>query len=327
MLGVSSWAVCVANDWLVENHALVETEGSISRRTKQQLVAFGGGILSSTTIGNFDAELTAIVNAVVCVPISCSITIVTDSKSSIDSINSWSACTNHRRRLRMAGRPLLAFIHQLIGIKQCHSGVVQLLWVPAHTNGADLDSVGNRIADDYAGVVSDPKANVIRRCDKPIDLQQHENFVAIRLVHEGNRVLTTDPRRAAAVEMMKECTGAWSNSRTQSLFHKCCDEMKALWLCVMKNKPVWSNLVMQMVSDNVQWCYVGNEVVEVRCEGCGDVRNITHMVRCPYYEDVRKVAVDGIVRICNGVWGHRLDVIRLMNKLRLKLVEWVVLAL
>ena len=49
--------------------------------------------------------------------------------------------------------------------------------VAAHPNGTELDSVGNRIADDYAGVVSNIKAQVLRRCDSMIDLQQQEEFV------------------------------------------------------------------------------------------------------------------------------------------------------
>ena len=200
--GVSSWAVCVRNDWLNDYHTEVEPEGSISARTRAQSVVFGGRIDESTGVGNFDAELTAIARALMSVPVKCSVSIHTDSMSSIQAIDAYRNSINHRARLRMAGRPLLAIINKVIIAKATYSATTSLQWVRAHSTHTAIEHVGNRLADDMATRVCNVRTIMKHRIESSLMLAQHEAFVAIHVpsatVPGVKRLLTTDPRRAAS---------------------------------------------------------------------------------------------------------------------------------
>ena len=81
------------------------------------------------------------------VPCNFILHIHTDSQSSIRAIESYNQQTNERKRLRMAARPLLHLIHSLTQRHNMAGGQVILHHVAAHTDGIDIHSVGNRLAD------------------------------------------------------------------------------------------------------------------------------------------------------------------------------------
>ena len=56
------------------------------------------------------AELQAITRVLLSLPVTFSVTVITDSLSSINSIKSYMSEVNERKRLRMPGRPLLALV-------------------------------------------------------------------------------------------------------------------------------------------------------------------------------------------------------------------------
>jgi hypothetical protein len=79
------------------------------------------------------------------------LSIGTDSKSAIDSLQSYRNQVNTRRKLRSDGHPYLKIISKLIDAKPIpqdqQASSVKLFHVKAHTDGMDRDSFGNRIAD------------------------------------------------------------------------------------------------------------------------------------------------------------------------------------
>ena len=60
---------------------------------------------------------------------------------------------NSRQRLRMAAHPLLQLIHHQMQQRQAAGGSIRYEHVRAHSTGADMPSVGNRLADFKANAV------------------------------------------------------------------------------------------------------------------------------------------------------------------------------
>ena len=74
--------------------------------------------LTVNSQGNYLAELHAIYHAITAVPVGRSILIQSDALAAIVAIRQYGKHVVGRRRLRMAGRPLLALIQRAINDKQ-----------------------------------------------------------------------------------------------------------------------------------------------------------------------------------------------------------------
>ena len=289
--GVSAWSVCVSNSWLCEQYGEVEVEGKISERTRKRAFVFGGRIDGSMGEGNFDAELTAIARGLMCVPVGVPCCIHTDSKSSIQAIKAYRSLSLHeyRRRLRMAGRPLLALIAKVMAAKEVAGGGAELRWVKAHTKEMSLHHVGNRLADDYAGALCDEKRSqaIRHKVSRALPLHQHEQFVALRVrvadggvsggevgdsdgkrgtssgrgVRNGGdsgnasgRIITGDPRRAAWRRMVEQCGAAWTTSQSQSLYSNNAEvDARGLWLFAERQMPTACGFIVLALSNAWQW--------------------------------------------------------------------------
>ena len=269
--GVSSWAVCVVNDWLMSNFRTVEPEGSISVDTRRNTVVLGGRIPSSITVGNFDAELTAIARALMCIPVRVSVRIETDCKSGAQAMIAYGQCSNTRQRLRMAGRPLLELISRVIRVRNSYGAMTWIGWVRAHSDIVTLSHVGNRLADDYAKQAARGNVVLTNRCDADLSLDQHERFVVLRCdVEAGDdekrggshrdgygsegRVVTNDPRRAIWSLLTRQARLVWSDSASSQ--HRFCgDKIDAekLWLFVREEAPRFGPIVIRILSDSLQW--------------------------------------------------------------------------
>jgi hypothetical protein len=62
-------------------------------------------------------------------------------------IQAYSDELNSRQRLRMSARPLLQLIHHQLQQRKSAGGAVQFEHIRAHSVAADIQSVGNRLAD------------------------------------------------------------------------------------------------------------------------------------------------------------------------------------
>jgi ribonuclease HI len=338
--GVSSWSVCIRNEWLSTYFLEVEAEGQISERTRSQVSIFGGRIDVSVGEGNFDAELTAIARGLMCVPIGCSCVIHTDSQSSIQSINSYrlSAVHKYRLRLRMAGRPLLALIDKVMKAKEAAGGVVDLRWVKAHTKVTTIEHVGNRLADDYATRACDEKQLVRHGVMSALPLHLHESFVVLRVCVTGGdekrggdqgphmaesdgRVLTGDPRRAVWRSMVKRAAAAWAISPSQSLYSDSDDvDSIGLWRFAVQHMPAACGFVMLALSNAWQWRRLQpdgrrkpgvavakekNAVAVQLCDECdgNPVLDVGHLTVCtrPVIKQLRERAVNDVNAVLDRV--------------------------
>jgi ribonuclease HI len=311
---VSSWAVCVGNDWLQESFNNVEEEGKLSKATLSQAVVVCGRIDEKQGAGNYDAELTAIAWALMMVPASCSVAIHTDSRSSIQAIDTYSGGTNTRRKLRMAGRPLLCLIARVISAKRAHGAVVVFHWVKAHNGNAGrratMEEVGNRLADDLATRVCDVKRAVRHRCTATIPLDQQEPFVVLR-EEESGRVLTKDPRRAAQAALLSECHKTWRTSTSQSAFSSCTGGAVQLWKLAAGKGGRASGVVMLALGNIMEWRRRSNAdeekdldaVLEARCPSCQAINTIDHIVDCKRWESQRSRAMDEVMETWCEVTG------------------------
>ena len=312
---VSSWAVCVGNDWLMESYPDVEAEGRISAVTLSQSLVLCGRIDESVGAGNYDAELTAIAWALMMVPAGCGVVIHTDSRSSLQAIDGYKASTNTRRRLRMAGRPLLALITRLIDAKRLVGGMALVRWVKAHSERSRVEEVGNRLADEVAGRVCDVKRVVRQRCTATLPLDLQERFVAVHVHGLGERdggpgrVLTNDPRRAAQSALQVECRATWAASRSQSAFSGALIGATALWQFVGRHGRQACGFVMLALSNILEWRRAEPEeknsptVVEERCPLCKSINSIDHLVDCLRWEGDRERAMDAMMVTWNQGTG------------------------
>ena len=109
----SSWAVTIADEWFDASIATIPSD----EKQLQPMHVRGATMLGasiSCTQGVYPAELQAIARVLAMFPLSCPLHVHSDSESSLSAIRSFLVQCNERRRLRMAGRPLLQLIHHLL---------------------------------------------------------------------------------------------------------------------------------------------------------------------------------------------------------------------
>ena len=147
----SSWSSVIADQWFDDNYTSVPTDEHAINHTHVNGAMMIGSHINCTT-GIYPAELQAIARSLAMVPASFDIHIHTDSRSSIDAIESHEKCINERRRMRMSSRPLLALIHHQLDIRHRAGGTITMSHIKAHSDNDDRDSVGNQIADYHANV-------------------------------------------------------------------------------------------------------------------------------------------------------------------------------
>jgi len=307
----SAWAVCIRSDWLLKYHGQVEPEGRLSLESKAKTRVFGGRIDGGVGSGNFDAELTAVARGLMSVPVGTSLLIHTDSMSSIQSITRYAGLSNNpRQRLRMSGRPFLALIHLSMKEKHEAGAEVDLRWVRAHSSGADIEHVGNRLADDYATRVRDPNRVVQFRCFRDLPLELHEAFVAIRVGGKQGRVLTGDPRRELQSVLHQESLVLWKQSNTQSMFRSSAKSCAKLFNAVRRRRPHLCGLMMAMVADTVQFidCDPTN-VVPRPCSHCPPPAEdtISHTYSCPTRRPALRDGADRVAAQLRPYSPHQID--------------------
>ena len=109
----SSWAVTVADEWFDASVATIPSDEKLLQPIHVRGATMLGASISCTH-GVYPAELQAIARVLAMFPLSCPLHVHSDSESSLKAIRSFLEQCNERRRLRMAGRPLLQLIHHLL---------------------------------------------------------------------------------------------------------------------------------------------------------------------------------------------------------------------
>ena len=204
----------VADAWLSDNFAAFPLdEKAVQAVHVAPAVALGSDIVCS--LGVYPAELQAIARALAMTPLSFHLTIHTDSQAAIAAIGSYSLQLNERKRLRMAARPLLQLISNLLTRRTQAGGQLQLRHVEAHTKKMDLPSVGNRIADFQANVARLDKS---RRHPRELDeLPLHRCEQYLFLQRQAGLEIIDDIRRSALCDLRAKALSRWTKNLEQGL--------------------------------------------------------------------------------------------------------------
>ena len=140
------------------------------------------------------------------------------------AIESYEKQHNERKRLRMSGRPLLQLIHHQVGMRKSSGGSVQFSHVKAHTDGTDMASVGNRLADFQANRVRIKSDRSYPLSLAQLPVRSCERFLSIchqpqpdSMAAESS-VIIDDIRQTSLSQIMKQALIRWSTKPNQGVF-------------------------------------------------------------------------------------------------------------
>jgi ribonuclease HI len=153
----------------------------------------------------YPAELQAIAKALAAFPLACSLHIHSDSQASITGIRAYSAELNSRQRLRMAARQLLQLIHHQIEQRKAAGGSVQLEHVRAHSDAADIHSVGNRLTDYKANTARIRPQSATPSTLRELPLEECEHHLTVWAELGAGRQIIDDVRRTAISICIEQC--------------------------------------------------------------------------------------------------------------------------
>jgi len=203
----SSWAVTVCDVWLRDNYqCLPVDEQQLKTRSNEALLRKATMLGSSITCtcGIYPAELQAIARTLASFPVSCPLHLYSDSQGALAGIVAYERELNERQRLRMAARPLLQLIHHLLAVRTAHGASTEWSHVKAHTQRADLPSVGNRLSDYQANIVRQRPEQPAPLCLQQLPLDKCENHLCLFEQppgHAAPRLLSDDIRRTALAQL------------------------------------------------------------------------------------------------------------------------------
>jgi hypothetical protein len=199
----SSWAVTVGDEWLDASIAAIPSDEKLLQAMHVRGATMLGASISCTQ-GVYPAELQAVARVLAMFPLSCPLHVHSDSESSLSAITSFISQCNERRRLRMAGRPLLQLFHHLLDRRTADT---TLSHVKAHTNGVDAHSVGNRLSDYQANLsrARPDRSSPLNLSQLPIDKCEHHMVVT----DTAGLVIVDDIRRAAMKQLKSQELAYW----------------------------------------------------------------------------------------------------------------------
>ncbi len=212
----SSWSMCVGDQWLDANYAMVPADESLLQPGHVAGATLVGASIACTR-GVYPAELQAITRVLAAFPLSFQLHLYTDSQSSIAAIDAVRRQTNERKRLRMAARPLLHLIRHLIQRRVDAGGAIQFSHVAAHTRRTDIHSVGNRLADYKANLVrTRPDNDRNRVLLQQLPLADCEEYLVV--TQQDGLQLAGDPRCTALAVLRDKSLARWSSKPDEGLF-------------------------------------------------------------------------------------------------------------
>ena len=216
------------------------------------------------------------------VPITCTVTIVSDSQASIKAITSYYNAISNRKRLRMTGRPLLQLIYKLLVAHKLKGSEVRFKHVTSHTarRVRTQDQVGNSCADRVASHYRKHPSSLTSF--KQLQLHLGEQWIYIM---EGNNLITSDVRTALRRRLKISAATTWYSSSKHNLF--ACVEVKQLSLQVLQaGKRERTRCVLALLTDSFQYHSARadrNDMFgEYECNACnvGVVADVKHVLNC-----------------------------------------------
>ena len=293
----SSWAVTVRDEWLSSNFAGLPTdEHQLTCAHVGGATLFGASI--ACTSGVYAAELQAIARALAMFPASFTLHIHSDSQGALAGIRAYEQECNARRRLRMSARPLLQLIAHLIDTRRKAGGDVHWHHVKAHSQHADIDSVGNRLTDwqaNRARAYPDrpQPAHLLQlplgECEHYLSVQQHPTMGHAAVTLQ----LIDDVRCAALARLKANALMKWSNRRDppDNVMHDgaiACAALLDLSKVVMAAGSPSQQATLIHVATNSIHC-IGTKapdgtlsrVLPLRCTDCiNSLCTLSHLAEC-----------------------------------------------
>jgi hypothetical protein len=215
----TAWAMVIESDYHLDNFMRMPCNEETLRVSPEAASdMYGGRINVSTSTGIFMAELQAIARVLFSLPVIFSITVITDSLSSINSIRTYLGEVNERKRLRMPGRPLLALISNNIHQRHAFSASTSFRHERSHTNLPTIESRGNAIADYWADTCRERTVNRMSNAIKDhFDLAKGERFVCLRDT-STRAVVSGDVRQTATATAAVRQLHEWIRSSSHGAF-------------------------------------------------------------------------------------------------------------
>jgi len=232
--------------------------------------------------GIYDAELQAILRALIDTPVTCHMTIHTDNKSAVTSITHPPATP--RGLLRRSGRQWLALIEKKIKEREKEKSKTNIVYVPAHTDQDTKECVGNRCADILA-----KRAATIHIPCTDIQIEQGDPFVCI---WDEGRVMTADPRSTALKRLIRMMKEQWTNSNTQSAYSHDAIGSHELWQWATRHGTLFTGFVMKAITNVLHWKNRGYThdcpYPHGRSTDKKKPASIAHIIECKTFEQQRR---------------------------------------
>jgi hypothetical protein len=257
------------------------------------------GASISCTQGVYPAELQAIARVLAMFPLSCPLHVHSDSESSLSAIRSYLQHSNERRRLRMAGRPLLQLIHHLL---ERRSGDTTLSHVKAHTTATDAHSVGNRLSDYQANLSrSKPdRSTPLNLRQLPLSKCEHHLFIT----DPAKLVISDDIRRSVMKQLKTAELQYWSAlPGTDSPGALASTAMVDLGRAVLQGGQGCHQSTFLHVALNSIHRFWGSNgmLVALQCEDCDESRTISHLFSCGSIDCIAfRLETTILIRTCFG---------------------------
>ena len=237
------------------------------------------------TQGIYPAELQAIARALAMLPLSFSLDIHSDSQAAIAAIRSYEKQLNERKRLRMSARPLLQLVHSLLSRRAVAGGKVELHHVAAHSNKADLHSVGNRLADFQA---NQARGNASRNAPltlRELPLESFEHHFHVRRQAVGHGLIIDDVRRSALSELRASKLIEWSNKPDQVL--ACAGMIELGRIALRFGSASHQSTLIHVATNSIQFHWVAeappsreSSLQQVQCDACSVTLSLDHLASC-----------------------------------------------
>ena len=275
----SSWAVTIADEWFDASIATIPSD----EKQLQPMHVRGATMLGasiSCTQGVFPAELQAIARVLAMFPLSCPLHVHSDSESSLSAIRSFLVQCNERRRLRMAGRPLLQLIHHLLARRLADT---TLSHVKAHTDGVDAHSVGNRLSDYQANIARAHPERSSPPNVSQLPLAKCEHHMVV--TDSAGLVIADDIRRAAMKQLKSAELEYWHGLTGRRRAARGTRQAKP-WsssavLCCKAARPSIS--AYSFMSRPTRCTATGPRITrsaQLHCRGCDRPRSLGHLIDC-----------------------------------------------
>ena len=284
----SSWAVTIGDRWLDDNFAGLPTDERLLNAAHVGGAALIGASISATS-GVYPAELQAIARALAAFPLACSLHIHSDSQAAIAGIRAYSDEINSRQRLRMAARPLLQLVHRQMEQRKAAGGAVQFEHIRAHSDAADIHSVGNRLADYKANTTRARPQSATPPTVRELPLAECEHrLTACTELGDGAQVID-DVRRTAIAQLKAQQLDHWRSqpaSDTMDGAFAGAALLDSSKVVLAHGSPVQQAAFMHIATNSIQCCWqlladgVTRKLQPLWCTTCGVALTLSHLVSC-----------------------------------------------